>query len=949
MLNFNFKLNEMQEMSKELKGKNIVFKADTGTGKTEAILLAIENGKRVAWFLPTISACIFMYRRLCNDFGGINVRIRTSLMSETREVPGAIYSIDIMSPDMPLIDYVRSKSIENKTYTPEFDVYVIDEVDSYTSKLRAALSMFIEEYKDLQFLIASATIDDQLEESFKDFEVIEYKKDNRVLYRIPEKPYDWNEAVRRFYKKKRIVAILNTIVAIDYVVGLIENNFNIEFANNEDSRCLYLHSKMDVETRHLVEKKLFEGDYDILISNDIVSVSIDFDIDVLLLETSDKWNTNIQRLGRLNRRGRSVDFPNLWMNWGLRSAPFIDEYDSEEIYSELKEYKQITKKDVDKFKENMNSDIIEKEDLMRYVDDRVVNELPIKLRDIGLTFKVPTTVDIINKKKGTKKTKKSWELIKINEDTPYYVDELSTTLGEGMPSNVIKLNWGREYVIKNLRDLEGGIVEVEKLEKDTPRYLSKRELKEKEILEQEQKLLDENYHLKSNNKKINRKFGAVYVERWNMDVFGDFSIKYRTVLLEGYPVYPDDVPMYRSDIMKQIAFRSQEMGQINASLVANILEILDPNTENREKMYKIIDYSGKDASFQWSIYRYRHNKNEMKGQKGDDYVTIGMYFKGLGKIEGRNLKIDITCSTDGYAHFVNKTHPVLNENKDILNHPENIILEKYSKEELQNLKYSLWGEGANFTEYNYELFRYTAEITIENRGDVRVYKNTSAHPVSEIPFILRQEWLSNGGNISDTYFHFVEQNFKYLILLLWINTVAVYGKTWSTDIPDIGKPNQESFVPYKEGMISCDIEDIYYCHEVKLTHSDYMKLFDAMSKEDRFYGGFYYKDHLNPLTGHIKIKSELSTSTGEVTVHITSSNPYEKHSNSYEWKLIFENKTDYVKALYETEKEPKCYITANSRAKAKWNMYLNPRHISRATLDILRERGAQYTLSVYGL
>ena len=948
MLNFNFDLNEMQERAKELKGKNIVFKADTGTGKTEAILLAIEEGKKVAWFLPTISACIFMYRRLCNDFGSINVRIRTSLMSETREVPGALFSIDIMSPDMPLIDYLRATYYVDETYSPEYDVYVIDEVDSYTNKLRAALSMFIEEYSNIQFLIASATIDEQLEQSFKDFEIIEYKKDNQILYRIPENPYDWNEAIRRFYKKKKIVAILNTIVAIDSIVTQLENNFNIEFANNEDSRCLYLHSKMDVETRHLVEKKLFEGDYDILISNDIVSVSIDFDIDILLLEVSDKWNTNIQRLGRLNRRGRSIDFSNLWLDYGIRQAPFIDDEESEEIYFDLKEYKQITRKDVDSFKENMHSDICERMQLIEYVEDRMANELPIKLRDIGLTYKVPTIVDIINKRKGTKATKKSWDLIKVTNDVPCYVTDLSTTLGEGMPSNIIELNWGREYVIKNLRDLEGGIVEVERLDEDTPRYLSKQELKEKELLEQEQKVLDENYHLKSNNRKLEHKSGEIYAERWNLDIFGDFSIKYRTVLMEGYPVYPDDVPMYRSDIMKQIAFRSQEMGQINASLVANILEILDPNTENREKMYKVIDYSGKDASFQWSIYRYRHNKNKMKGQEGE-YVTLGMYFKGLGKIEGRNLKIDITCSKDGYAHFVYKTHPVLNENKDILNHPENIILEKYAKEELQKLKYSLWGEGANFKEHSYELFKYTTEINFENKGDVRVYKNTSAHPVTEIPFLLRQEWLSNGRNISDTYFHFVEQNFKYLILLLWINIVSVYGKTWSDDIPDIGKPNQESFVPYKEGMISCDVEDIYYCHEVKLTHSDYKKLFDAMSKEDRFYGGFYYKDHLNPLTGQIKIKSELSTSTGEVTVHITSSNPYEKHSNSYEWKLIFENKTDYVKALYETEKEPKCYITANSRAKAKWNMYLNPRHISRVALDILRERGVQYTLSVYGL
>ena len=44
-----FKLNKMQETAYRNKGKNLVFNAPTGSGKTEAVLLSIEEGKNVTF------------------------------------------------------------------------------------------------------------------------------------------------------------------------------------------------------------------------------------------------------------------------------------------------------------------------------------------------------------------------------------------------------------------------------------------------------------------------------------------------------------------------------------------------------------------------------------------------------------------------------------------------------------------------------------------------------------------------------------------------------------------------------------------------------------------------------------------------------------------------------------------------------------------------------------
>lgn len=473
IMKFNFNLNEMQKEVIKLKkdGRNdkIILDADTGSGKTEAILLAINEGSTVDWLLPTISSCIFMYRRLCHDFPDLNIEVLTSIMKERRYVENPLFSIRIYTPDPAMISYITGV-LEGRYYPATSPVLVLDELDNYPEMVRAVLDNYINTIKLDQIIVASATMDEAMKETFNSlgFNTITYRRDNciKFKYDIIDGQHDIRGLKRMLDEhlyKRRIVCICNAICNMETLAeDLSVANSDINWEISESSRFIYLHSNLSLAERDIVEKKIFENDYDILISNDLIAFSIDFDAKVGLVEITDKMNVNVQRLGRFNRRNLPVSYKNLYIVDGSYKPGFIDSYDArenEEFFLNKSSY-TLTNSDWSKMRESIKLGTISYDDTVDFVSNQIKLELPVKLRDVPVSFLVPITTTVSKGKKKNKKkiTVNTHKIIKWGSEFPWAALPCSIENG---PKDLVDLGYEGLYKITDLKKVYDGNIPVE--------------------------------------------------------------------------------------------------------------------------------------------------------------------------------------------------------------------------------------------------------------------------------------------------------------------------------------------------------------------------------------------------------------------------------------------------------------------------------------------------------
>lgn len=405
-----FNLNEIQRQATEKVGKNLIIDAPTASGKTEAILLAIPEGSTVTWMLPTITSCIFMYRRLCHDFEGLNVRVLTSTLEDERILDDNFTTINIITCDPYMVSYMRSfveeKGITKQTTDP---VLVLDEIDNYPVKVRTTLKHYMSNIKLDQIILASATLDEELKSIKKDFETIKFSHiSNKIRYKsFVIDGYDKvAKIVKGNYKKKKIGIICNCITYMEYIASGLQDKLGLNC--EEDMNIIFHHSSLPNEIKLENERRLFEKDYDLLVSNDLISMSVDVDLDILIMDWSDKLNVNIQRMGRLNRRGKKANFTNLFIVSDGMYPPFIDRDDAEDLLDnlgfEVDESKLITSDMISNWSNQIVLDEYSFNDLVNDVKFAIENGEEILLRDVPMTFRYKEVITIQTRKKGKKIT-----------------------------------------------------------------------------------------------------------------------------------------------------------------------------------------------------------------------------------------------------------------------------------------------------------------------------------------------------------------------------------------------------------------------------------------------------------------------------------------------------------------------------------------------------------------
>lgn len=420
MLKLKFELNEMQQESLALRGKNIMLNAPTGSGKTEAFLLNLKSREISTLLLPTITSCVFMYQRLVADFDNINIIIKTSLLTDKRMVPNAEFSIEIMCPDGPLTDYLDTKRSGGKSGESNpfsGNCLILDEIDNYPVMVKTALIEFLKDFPDLHVIVASATIDNELGSIFKGLGIIEivYNQDIKLIKHKTGhiKHLHQIRDVVMSNRDKKIGIICNTINEMYSVAGFLESESYI-----------FHHAQLTEYERLENEKKLFFGNFRLVISNDLISFSVDIDFDILIMSLSDKLSINLQRIGRNNRYNKMVFYKNLYIIDPniFPAPPFINEYAQ---YDQLKYFPDfLSYERIRQIRSELEPETLpDLEHIYKYWDTLEQKGLELNLREVPITLELDTKIDIWEynelTRKKEKKTIDTKLLIKINDELPY--------------------------------------------------------------------------------------------------------------------------------------------------------------------------------------------------------------------------------------------------------------------------------------------------------------------------------------------------------------------------------------------------------------------------------------------------------------------------------------------------------------------------------------------------
>lgn len=436
-----FRLNEMQEEALKFMGENLIFNAPTGSGKTEAVLLSIPQGSKVSYLLPTITSSIFMYRRLAS-LGLFDVEVMTSLLHEKSGAENPMLDIKIYTPDPALIEYFTTS---RRTLN---EVVVMDELDNYPPMVKRVLIDYIRtDGGRTQFIVASATLDDELNRAFSGFRKISYRTDlDFVKFRTKRieasDGYPYGEDIEKIQKiiegvpeGKKIGFIFNSIDNLENFVSDYSPIF-LRKGKLKDGFLVH-HSNVDVDTRNENEKRLFNGDFKVCVSNDIISYSVDIDFDMLFLEMSDRTATNVQRLGRCNRYNVPLEKGkvNVYILSGLYSPRFIDTFDKyreEERFSE----KELNYRDIEEIRSSLPpEEIPSMSKVETFIRSRTESGIEPSLREVPVTFEVR----IRNKKYHVR-------LQNFGEEIPYADRPCTLELdGDG---NIVKVNKDLAFLAK---------------------------------------------------------------------------------------------------------------------------------------------------------------------------------------------------------------------------------------------------------------------------------------------------------------------------------------------------------------------------------------------------------------------------------------------------------------------------------------------------------------------
>ncbi|MCM8772228.1 MAG: CRISPR-associated helicase Cas3' [Candidatus Omnitrophica bacterium] len=313
---------QLSELSKDYKDKNGIVTASTGMGKTEMSLLW-SNSQKTFYTLPVRTSVTAMFRRLKGLFGEKKVGLLYSdalsnlfLEENKLSTDDIFYHYDIAKNlSYPLIvstaDQIFTATLKylgfEKIYaTLSYSRVIVDEIQAYSPQTMAIIIHGLNEIASIggKFLIVTATfpsfVKDELPLDFSITKIPNLKKHN---VKLVDEPLAENTIIKKLLSKLiskgigKILIVCNTVEKAQELYKILKDL--------KEFSPLLLHSRFTRFDRNFKENTVLRENFNgILISTQVIEVSLDIDFDILITEMA-PLDVLVQRMGRIYRRFKS--------------------------------------------------------------------------------------------------------------------------------------------------------------------------------------------------------------------------------------------------------------------------------------------------------------------------------------------------------------------------------------------------------------------------------------------------------------------------------------------------------------------------------------------------------------------------------------------------------------------------------------------------------------------